>query len=133
MKAKTSTTRKYVLLTLTHADMRPEIQKHHVTDRIRGVFESRAIVVVKESHEESGDHFHAGLIAKDASKHTATKKMRAGFPEREGRTRDVKFHKGWGTVCAYVMKKDEEPCIWRQYNIDQFKEIALARNRGNQS
>ena len=34
---------------------------------------------------------------------------------------------------AYVMKKDEEPCIWRQYNIDQFKEIALARNRGNQS
>ena len=34
---------------------------------------------------------------------------------------------------AYVMKKDEEPCIWRQYNIDQFNEIALARNRGNQS
>jgi len=48
-------------------------------------------VVVKESPEESGDPFNAGPIAKDASKHTAMKKMRAGLPEREGRTRDVKL------------------------------------------
>ena len=31
------------------------------------------------------------------------------------------------------MKKDEEPCICRQSNMDQFQEIALVRNRGNQS
>ena len=63
-------------------------------------------MVVKESPKESGDPFHAGLIAKDASKHTATKKMRAGLPEREGRTRDVKLDKGWVWNC--VCLRDEE-------------------------
>lgn len=82
----------YILLRLSHAEGRPTANPEWVRDRLRELFDCRAILVAKESNSESGYNLHAGILNRDASKNTALKRIRRVFPEWEGRTLDVQFH-----------------------------------------
>ena len=85
-KRKKSTTREFILVTLTHAERRLDTNRELVRDRLRALFECRAILVAKETHSEVGcKSVHAGVQNTTASKHTATRKRREVFKEREGR------------------------------------------------
>ena len=83
---KKSTTREFILVTLTHAERRLDTNRELVRDRLRALFECRAILVAKETHSEVGcKSVHAGVQNTTASKHTATRKRREVFKDREGR------------------------------------------------
>lgn len=74
-KRRVSTLREFLMVTLSHAERRPNANKQLVRDRLRQLFDCRAILVAKENHSEGGYHLHAGVRNKTASKNTATKKM----------------------------------------------------------
>lgn len=76
---------------------------------MKELFECISIVVAKERHSEEGYHYHIGVINSDASRYTATSKIREAFPEFEGRQCNVSFQKGWNSICRYVTKQDNEP------------------------
>jgi hypothetical protein len=121
---QSSTVRKFILITLIHAEVRLFTNRESVLSRVRKLFECRAIVIAKEKHqknegEELGEHFHVGIWARDASKNTLRKKIRKEFPEWTGRAIDISLHKGWGSICLYIMKEDKEPLVWGEFTLEQ--------------
>lgn len=73
-------------------------------DRIIALFDFVSIIIATEKHDEGVFHFHVGILNNNASRHTATKKLRGAFPEFEERQCNASFHKGWGTIFAYLTK-----------------------------
>jgi hypothetical protein len=135
------------MVTLSHAERRPNANKQLVRDRLRQLFDCRAILVAKENHSEGGYHLHAGVRNRTASKNTATKKIREVFQEArklkrvsatafalarsalacwEGGAIDVRFHRDWASICRYILKEDKEPLVWGEYTRQQIIEIAGA-------
>lgn len=123
-KKKVSTLREYILLTLSHAEGRPTANPEWVRDRLKELFDCRAILVAKESHSESGYNLHAGILNRDASKNTATKRIRRVFHEWEGRTLDVQFHRNWASICRYLLKQDGQPLVWGEFSLEKIRDIA---------
>lgn len=78
MERRGTTIKKFILVTLTHADRRPTAKKELVRDRLRQLFDCRAVLVAKEPHSEGGYNIR-GVFNRNASKHTATKKIRECF------------------------------------------------------
>lgn len=72
------------------------------------------MVICTEKHkkEEDAYHYHAAIWNENASKHTATKRLREAFHEWDGRSLNVTFHKSLATMYAYVIKEDKNPLIW---------------------
>lgn len=99
-------------MTLTHAELRSSVSPKTVIDRVKSIFLCRGIAVEKEKHESGGFHYHVGILNKNASRYTATSKLREAFPEFGGAKIYVLFHKSWGTICEYVLKEDENPITW---------------------
>jgi hypothetical protein len=110
----TRTIRKYLLLTLTHAELgdRAHYTPHFVVSKCRSLFNCQAVVVSKELHKAGGYHYHVGILNDTASKNTCTTKLRSAFSEFEGRQFNVSFHKSWNTICAYLLKQDKNPFCW---------------------
>jgi len=125
MKRETSTIKEFILITLTHADRRKEVTKEQIVYRIINTFNCRSIAIATEKHKEEGVHFHIGVLNRDASKNTATQKIRNIFNEWPGKTIDIKFHKSWNTICAYITKEDENVSAWGE--AQQIKEIGNAQ------
>lgn len=100
-------------------------------DQIRELFDCRAILVAKESHSEGGSHLHAGILNRDASKNTATKKIRQVLHEWEGRTLDVRFHRNWTSICKYLLKEDTQPLVWGEYSLEEILAIAAGASQKN--
>lgn len=97
--------RQHILITLSHAEQVP-LELHPLVERLHSEFSVLKMVACKEQHKEGGFHYHIALHNDNASKHTATSRIRALYPEFEGRGIDVKFHKSWLTMLAYVTKED---------------------------
>lgn len=123
MKKKNTTTRRYILVTLSHTERR-EVSPIMALDRIRRKFECVAVIIAQEKHETQGIHYHIAIISKNASKNNATRIIRSIFPEFEGRQCEVRYHKGWGTMCAYVTKEDKEPLVWGEYTKNDILTVA---------
>ena len=106
--------RKYILLTLSHAERgdRSHYTAHFVSGKCRSVFSCQSVIVAKEQHKEGGYHYHVGILNDNASRKTATKRLREAFKEFSGNQLNVKFHKSWTTICEYVFKEDEDPYCW---------------------
>ena len=121
-----STLRPYIMVTLIHAEIRI-IKKTEIIQRITQLFECKAVVLATEKHEEKGTHYHIGIWANDASKNTVRSKIRKEFPEWEGRSIDISLHKGWGSICKYILKEDKEPIIWGEFDLKQIQSIAWAQ------
>ena len=81
-------------------------------------------MISKESHASTslGYHYHVGLWNDNASKYTASSILRDLFPEFEGRQLNVSFHKGWNSVCSYLLKEDKAPTVWGEESLDVVKE-----------
>ena len=77
-------------------------------------------------HQESGFHYHVGILSRDASRYTAHKKLRKAFEEFDGAQFHSKFHNGWGSILNYLTKQDKEPLVWGEYSLEQIIEIAEA-------
>lgn len=124
-----TTLRKYISITLSHAEKR-NVSTHEVIQRLRKIFMCTAIVVATEKHkDEEGYHFHIALKNKDASKHTATKRIRDIFQEFQGMQCKVQFQKGIGNILAYITKEDKTPTVWGEYSLEQILKMAEgARN-----
>lgn len=133
MERRGTTIKKFILVTLTHADRRPTAKKELVRDRLRQLFDSRAVLVAKEPHSEGGYHLNAGVFNRNASKHTATKKIRECFTEWEGGALDVKFHKAWAPIWLYLIKEDKELLVWGEYTLEEIIQIVDKRKKRNQS
>lgn len=121
--------RKYILLTLSHVECtetRRELSTETIINRLTRTFVCKSIVISKESHTSLGYHYHVGLWNESASKHTASSKLRNLFPEFEGRQLDVSFHKGWNTVCTYLLKEDAAPTVWGEERLEIIKRRADA-------
>lgn len=123
---KSSTIREFILLTLIHAEARLLIDGKTIINRIKELFECRAIVVATEKHQERGTHYHVGIWAKNASKNTLRNKLRKEFSEWPGRAIDISLHKGWGSICLYILKEDKEPLVWGEFTLDHIKTFAHA-------
>ena len=54
------------------------------------------------------------------------------FPEFDGAQIHSKFHNGWGSICKYLTKQDNEPLVWGEFYLEKRKETAEAsRNHKN--
>lgn len=103
-----STVREWMLITLDHVEMR-DVSIEQCYERLTSIFTIVKMVGAIEDHKDdkgisTGKHYHLAVHATDASKHTATKKIRAIFPEWEGRTQNVAFHRCWTTMLVYIAK-----------------------------
>lgn len=38
----------------------------------------------------------------------------------------MRFHRGWASICRYILKEDKEPLVWGEYTRQQIIEIAGA-------
>lgn len=123
MKNKNTTNRKYILVTLSHTEKR-QVSPIMALDRIRKKFQCVAVVIAQETHNTQGIHYHIAIISKNASKNNATRIIRSIFPEFEGRQCEVRYHKGWGTMCTYVTKEDKEPLVWGEYTKNDILSVA---------
>ena len=103
--------RRFLLLTLSYAEKSEcaHYKPHFVVSKCRSLFNCESVIVPKESHK---GEYHVGILNNTASRYTATKKFREGFPEFEGRQLNLSFHKSWSTVCDYVLKQDPNPFVW---------------------
>lgn len=108
-----NTTRQFLLVTLIHVETekRRRVEKVVIEQRITNLFQCRSVIIARENHEENGFHYHIGIWNENASKNTVIKKIREKFCEWDGRCIDVRAHKGWGSVCKYVLKEDKEPRV----------------------
>ena len=106
--------RQFILLTLSHAESgeMSHYTPHFVLSKCRSLFNCEKVVVVKELHKTRGYHYHVGILNDSATRDTATKLLRKAFPEFEGGLLNVKFHKSWNTICAYLLKEDKNPYCW---------------------
>ena len=73
---KKTTLREYILITLSHAEGRPTENPEWVRDRLKELFDCRAILVAKESHSEIGENLYTGIRLK---KHS-NEENKAGLP-----------------------------------------------------
>jgi hypothetical protein len=123
--------RKFILVTLSHAEKRSQINPNIITGRILDCFPGVivSIIICKERHESTGFHYHIGILSTGISKFTFTKTLSKSFPEFEGSQFFVKFHKCWGTICCYVTKEDSTPFVWGEYTLAQIKEVCKATKK----
>uniref|UniRef100_A0A7N0UNL0 Replication protein n=1 Tax=Kalanchoe fedtschenkoi TaxID=63787 RepID=A0A7N0UNL0_KALFE len=131
---KTKTVREFILVTLIHAENRPFTDTRTIISRVRDLFQCRAIAIAKEVHkstegDDSGEHFHIGIWAMDASKNNLRKKIRSLFPEWKGRAIGISVHKGWGSICRYITKEDQKPIVWGEFTQQQILSIAEAHKK----
>lgn len=120
--------RKYLLLTFSHLEFTPERRELTVEtfiSRLTGLFACKSIIVCKESHVSRGGlHYHVGVWNENASKNTLVSKLRNAFPEFEGRQMHISPHKGWNTVCRYLLKEDPNPTVWGEESLELVKDRA---------
>lgn len=124
-KQRVSTLLEYILIKLSHAEGRPTANPEWVRDRLKELFDCRAILVAKESHSESGYNLHAGILNRNASKNTATKIIREVFHEWKGRRLDVKWNRNLESICRYLLKQDGQPLVWGEFSLDEIRDIAV--------
>lgn len=118
-----STHRRFILLTLSHNEQDGRgLTKDQVHERVAKTFNILRAICCTENHEEGGHHFHFAFENTDASKNTATNKLRALFPEWPGMHLDIKFHKAWTTMAKYVTKEDKSYSIYGDYDEAQLQE-----------
>lgn len=104
-----SNLRKHLLVTLSHVERQaPNLNLTEVFSQLQQCCTVIRAVGCKEKHEEGGFHYHMAVENSNASKNTITKRIRAAFPEFDGRQVDVKFHKSWVKMLQYVTKEDED-------------------------
>ena len=106
--------RKYLLVTFSHvARQWPGGSLEFAVRRLCKVFDVKRGVGVQESHADGEAHYHVAVEPRNASVRTATKKIRAAFPEftgeGSGRSLNVSFHKAFITMLQYVAK--EQPSL----------------------
>ena len=99
-----STLRKWQLVTLSHTETRG-VGLEECVQRIEALFTCEKVVGVEEGHSGGGKHYHIAIECSDASKHTATKKIRGAFPEFEGMQCNVRAHKAFTTMLVYITKE----------------------------
>ena len=120
--------RKYLLLTLSHVELtieRRKVSAEVIISRLTGAFLCRSIIVSRESHVSlGGAHYHIGVWNENASRYTLISKLRDLFPEFEGHQLNASSHKGWNTVCAYLLKEDRAPTVWGEDSLETVKERA---------
>ena len=108
--------RKYLLVTLSHAELtseRKSLSAEILISRLKDAFICKSIIVSKENHvSRGGFHYHIGVWNENASRYTMLSKMRELFPEFEGNQLNVSPHKGWNSVCKYLLKEDKTPTVW---------------------
>ena len=108
-----NTLRKFIRITLSHNEKDSRcLTRDAVHNRVSGLFTVVRAICAKESHEDGGHHYHYIFENTNASKNTATRKIRDCFPEWDQGHIDVKFHRGWGTMLKYATKEDPE---WKQF------------------
>ena len=129
---KESSVRKYLLLTFSHAEYTPErreLSAEVIISRLTELFACKSIIVCKECHiSRGGVHYHVGVWNENASKNTLVSKLRDAFPEFEGRQLHVSPHKGWNTICKYLLKEDPNPTVWGKESLDLLKDRAKSAN-----
>lgn len=102
------TLRAFMLITLDHVEKRP-LSIEDCYGRLKTKFTIIKMVGAIEEHKDqegtfTGSHFHLAVHTSDASKNTATKIVRNLFPEWEGRSQNVAFHRSWTTMLVYIAK-----------------------------
>ena len=107
--ARCGARRKFILVTLSHvARQWPRGCLQFALQRLCRVFDVARGVGVQERHADGEAHYHVALEPRNASSYTATKKIRAAFPEftgeGAGRSLNVSFHKAFITMLQYVAK-----------------------------
>jgi hypothetical protein len=122
--------RQYILLTLSHIEStteRRELSAETIISRLTGAFACRSIVISRERHASLGGlHYHIGVWNENASKNTVLSTLRELFPEFEGRQLNASFHKGWNSVCRYLLKEDTNPTVWGEEPLEAVKARAKA-------
>lgn len=120
--------RKYLLVTLSHAELtseRKSLSAEILISRLKDAFICKSIIVSKENHvSRGGFHYHIGVWNENASRYTMLSKMRELFPEFEGNQLNVSPHKGWNSVCKYLLKEDKTPTVWGEESLSQVQDRA---------
>ncbi|KAF9614447.1 hypothetical protein IFM89_018683 [Coptis chinensis] len=76
---KASHLRPHLLVTLPRVDLRPEVTREVVKDRLTRLFACHALLLAKERVGE-GYNWQAGILSTNASSHTAQSLMQEAFP-----------------------------------------------------
>lgn len=93
--------------------------------RLTKLYTCKSILVSKENHASRGGiHYHVGVWNEDASKHTVVSRLRDTFPEFEGHQLNVSCHKGWNSICKYLLKEDPNPTVWGEDSLELLKDRA---------
>lgn len=123
-----STLRKYLLITLNHIERgsRSLLSETEIITRLTSAFTCRSIIICKETHKGGGCHVHIGVWNTTASKNTIRTRIRELFPEFEGRQCNVTGHKGWNSICKYLLKEDKAPVIWGEEPMESIMKRARA-------
>lgn len=89
--------RSNILITLIHAEKRTLMENESLFQRLCRLFKCLSLRISRKRHANEGGapfHIHFCVLKKDASRYnTATKRIRNSFPEYEGRSLHVVFHR----------------------------------------
>ena len=108
---KASHLRPHLLATLPRADLRPEVTREVVKDRLTRLFACQALLLAKERVGE-GYNWQAGILSTNASSHTAQSLLQEAFPEWQGSEIEVHFKKAWSSLCRLIHQLDQAPFVY---------------------
>lgn len=96
--------------------------------RLNQIFECTAVVISVE-RQDGAVLYHLAIENKGASRYTAVRLIKNGFPEVAGNL-TVKFEKSWPSLCDFLTSGDRELReVWGRYTKDQILEIADLKKR----
>ena len=125
---KASHLRPHLLATLPRADLRPEVTREVVKDRLTRLFACQALLLAKERVGE-GYNWQAGILSTNASSHTAQSLLQEAFPEWQGSEIEVHFKKAWSSLCRLIHQLDQAPFVCGDFSLEEVSQIARSRQR----
>jgi hypothetical protein len=129
MKRMQSHIRRFIKITF-HINEKTRWDKDPLIEQILKTFNCQSIILAKTKAHKGIIEFHMGIRNDSASKNTAPTKI-LQFPQFKGKQNScsIRFYKGWGTLCKFLIQVDPEPYIWGEDNLDAIMAIATASKK----
>lgn len=130
------------MVTMIHTERnnRDRVTVQIIGTRFEVLFHRNAIVISTEMHKDGTYHHHVGISNENASKNISgdlerqlVERIRAKFPEWEGRSINVSTQRSWKGILAYVTKFDKNPYILGQQTKNEILYIAECYENNKQA
>ncbi len=117
-----STTRSHFIVALTNKKG-SSIDNESILHRLSSTYMCVSILRLRKE-TKSAVTILVGVKCQDASKNTATKTIKGLFREYFGMDCDIRFKKGWGTICLFFVEERGDFFVYGNFSKEDIYSVA---------